>query len=427
MHGSAVAAAIARCVRQSRWSEGLQVLSLHREPLSSRARSASIAACGKGRRWQAALALLCSGPKDDVVLFNAAAAACGSSAQWQQALEVLQSARIWRLELDVTGANTLISACGRAARWELALAMALQRTPGLPVCGAKGLGAAIHACGRAGQWREALQLLSHVPPPRLSIGCYNAAMAAASHSLQWAHAVALLARLALAGLEANAITGASMVHILGLAGKWQLAMAVQNLGGRNAVVENSLVAACARAGHWELALLVAEAHGGLLSSDSVARGAVAVACARALRWQQALRLHSTTAGLAATASASAACGGSTEAAALMGRRVCRKLRSAPGSCQQFGACLLAVQTWHGLVASPGAGSAGSAGSAALSVGRRLGRLHQRRVEAPALQHLDPFAFDRDESLLAQLFDLGPALSRAAAERRGLTLTPLCMR
>jgi len=82
--------------------------------------TAAIAASGRTRSWQKAIALWDelrgSGAQGDVITFNARTSACEKGQQWQRALGFLQDMRQAGLQPNVITFRALISACKRVSR-----------------------------------------------------------------------------------------------------------------------------------------------------------------------------------------------------------------------------------------------------------------------------------------------------------------------
>ncbi|CAE7839683.1 PPR10 [Symbiodinium microadriaticum] len=460
-----LAVTISKLVRQTGWEQGL-LLALGRlkdheatdVPAPDGLRvsrdrllviSSGISALSQASAWTKALGLLSASGKylvqPDVVLYNATAAVCGRASHWQWSLHLVDSMLGGRVHADSASLNVLISACGRASRWELALAFTvgdckLQGQRQLDALGeAKGVGAAIDALGRAGHWRIALSLLDEVRTRSVaSIGCFNAAIAAAARSGQWLQAFQCLESVRRFRLTPSAITKGAEIRVLGLGDKgqgpsslgWQacLTALLQPSPSLNLHVLNASLSTCGRARRWELVHSLLQLMPRMvIVPDALSASAAVSSCASSFKWEHALELRpgeSDWKSLALEFSASRSIFVCVPHVAFwwtrrLLRHIVSILHSAPKTEQEFGACLLAWDTFKSYSPELSAWNT-------LRHKEHFERLHDRRIASPAFTCLgaqsrrpkaaeDSCSAQSGHAVLELVYDLGPDLSKTALE------------
>ena len=208
--------------RAKQWKNTLrlfQSMERHSEP-DEQSRRLTISACGRGKAWREALALLES-PDAGVGAHTAAINACGLSGEWQAALDVLERMRLTEQAPKPTllTYTTAITACGRAREWRPALALVDELTrDGLKPTPAVH-NAALAACDRAGAWEAAVVLLDRMRRDgTANAASVNTALRACSRSGQYEQARRLLENRgrALKGQQQQQKQHDHLAHLSGL-------------------------------------------------------------------------------------------------------------------------------------------------------------------------------------------------------------------
>lgn len=188
--------------------------------------NAAISACGKQRKWQAALQLLCSLEhgrlQPSIVSYNAAMAACAGASLWERTLQLLPTLHSKRLRESAITFLTAISACGKGGHWQGACHLLMEAKR----CSAVTAGicnAVITAYDRSMQWQRAMQLIGEMCKEQMvDVISFNAALSACKGP--WQTAVLLLSTLESLEVQADQITYNSAITACVKGDSWQMAV-----------------------------------------------------------------------------------------------------------------------------------------------------------------------------------------------------------
>ncbi|CAK0891072.1 unnamed protein product [Prorocentrum cordatum] len=199
--------------------------------------AAGVSACGKGGRWQLALALISESREVEldpgVMGYTAGIGACEKSGQWQQALSLLGEMLGARLEADVWAEATTPrsaparragSGSGRCRWWPSCRGMLGWSQTSV------SFNAAISACEKCGQWQQALLLFVDLRLAKLTpdVITYSAGASACEKGGQWRRALSFLKESCEGQLEADVFLYSAGISACGKCGEWQRALALFN-------------------------------------------------------------------------------------------------------------------------------------------------------------------------------------------------------
>ncbi|CAE8643987.1 unnamed protein product, partial [Polarella glacialis] len=244
-----------------------------------------LAALGRGRCWEAALALLAEmqrlGPEPNAITVSAAISACQQGSSWAAALALLLGfARLAEL---------------RAA--DSALRPNEVQGPG-PELWPVSFGAALGACSKAGLWRHALQLLADMAVERLRPGliAFSVAMRCCELQGEWQQALALLPRLSAACVRPDVMLFGTAISACERGEHWAGALQLlEELRAHrlqsNVVVYSAAVSSCAKAGRADWSeVLLEEMHRESVAANAITYNAAITAAEKGRRWELALSI-----------------------------------------------------------------------------------------------------------------------------------------
>eukprot|EP00930_Biecheleria_cincta_P095302 TRINITY_DN87280_c0_g1_i1.p1 TRINITY_DN87280_c0_g1~~TRINITY_DN87280_c0_g1_i1.p1 ORF type:complete len:532 (-),score=76.94 TRINITY_DN87280_c0_g1_i1:43-1638(-) len=273
--------AIGSCGRGKRWDYALALL----EEVKSDSRlqvdavfcTAVIAACRHAAAWAPALAVLHSMESGSLGLFpsvphyGAAAASCDLASKWAQALALLPTLQNRGFSPNVKFCGAIISSCEKARQWERALWLLHSMKNLLTTPDIFTHNAAMSACGKGGRWRDALRLLRDLPLNNLAptVVSYSAVISALERKRQWELAIALLEEMHTERHEADHITWNSVISACESGEQWAAAFCLlraADVAARVAATDkgfyrqrlepgyNSTLSACAKGRQWQMCL-----------------------------------------------------------------------------------------------------------------------------------------------------------------------------
>lgn len=210
---------ISACSKADEWRNALQLLE-GLEDTDQQADlwiySAAINACGRGEQWQQSVALLSKMQQDqleaDIIAYSTVISSCAKSGQWEQALMFLGAMRRQELQGDVVTQNSILNALAQVQRWERAMdfleASGCDQVDGFAK---SALIKGATAGATPGNWQIALALHQPAMTGRAGVlGSFNALLASSSGDI-WHRGLEVLRMLRLNSLEADEVTGNTMV------------------------------------------------------------------------------------------------------------------------------------------------------------------------------------------------------------------------
>ena len=251
-----------------------------------------IAALGRKKRWQEALAVLHGlGDEADLLCRNAALGACARAVQWQRAL-ALHAEEDQR---DTVTYNSAMNAC--VGDWQICVALlrGLQQSHLQP--DRISYSAGISACGSKAAWEQALLLLEELGERRLEADliCCNASISACAKGQQWQKAICLLSDV---DFGPDIISYNSVLDALGRGDEWEKALlqfwTLPSDLRANLITFNAAITCCERGSRWRDALHLLEIFPsrGLLP-DLISVNAAMSACQEVQEWERSLSLLNT--------------------------------------------------------------------------------------------------------------------------------------
>eukprot|EP00434_Breviolum_minutum_P019286 symbB.v1.2.016998.t1/scaffold1313.1/size125722/2 len=158
--------------------------------------------------------------KDALRIWTASISAAGKAKAWQKALHLLHDGQSKRLPPNVIANNAAVSACEKATQWPMAVAL-------LESCDIQGWNGAISACSKAMAWRMALHLFGELDHRGLQRDAVNWGLRIACEApRRWQDALASLAMMRQAALEANVLNFSALLRGCKDSSAWEAAVAL---------------------------------------------------------------------------------------------------------------------------------------------------------------------------------------------------------
>ncbi|CAL1173140.1 unnamed protein product [Cladocopium goreaui] len=300
--------------KKQRWQDAIEIF--HQAELRElrhvdlHCYTALVHACGQGKKWQSACALLDQVPCPDAALFHLAMSACW----WEHALRLFQ--RMEEAQCQPT-LVTFKSLMGTTNAWHLSAwaceemlsrsldtdsefqkTIARATSPRIsPLAEAMLAEPEVVDCERviknykeSGDWESALGVVATLCSQRFtpSLVIFNSLIHSCEKAGCWDYALATLARMEELAVEANRVTLNSAISACEKGRRWTMALQLfRRLGSDADVVSyNAALSALEKSGHWQHTLLLLEQ----MLQESAGNSEVSPDDAKEEKWQAALAL-----------------------------------------------------------------------------------------------------------------------------------------